>query len=422
MNQPWGSIQKAAATLQAGDTVLIRGGLYDLPNDSPWIYPTNSGTPDAYITYKAYPGESPILHGHYPTYSDSIWTGFYSRGRSYIILEGLTIEGFINGVFLKAPSHHIELRDCELRYNTGSGVCSTAAYSGDREGADYLTVEGCVIHHNGFYYDGTPYTGPCGGWGSGISLNAHNNPYRFDDNPGFHSVIRGNYIYHNYDGTGGDSDNDPDHTDGNGIIIDRGGDFPPILIENNVVFDNGGRGIHPYGSQNVWIVGNTLYCNGWDKEFLVPSTQCEIGGYATPQAPLKNIHVLNNVVYAQDGIQITYFPDIQPTELTMENNLWFGNPYRETYSPYGVNFVRSNPGFVNASLDPISTNFQLKDDSPAIDKGTDDLQSGCGLVDFNGVPRPQGTTIDLGAYEITGPIYPDGDYAVYVPVVLHGNR
>ena len=419
MDQPWGSIQKAANTLQAGDTVLIRGGTYHIPNSGPRISPANSGASGAYITFQTYPGESVTIQGNYPTVGDSVWYGFDIRGKSYIRIEGLTIRGFHAGVGVRAPSHHITVSNCILEYNSESGFSSTDKVSGTKDAGDYLSIEGNIIRWNGYYADGTPATRVYEGWGSGISINAHNNPYKFDNNPGFHTVIRGNYIYHNYDGTGGDLDNDPDHTDGNGIIIDRGGDLPPMLIENNIVFDNGGRGIHPFGSQNVWIVGNTLYNNGWDTEFLSPNTLCEIGGYAANSA-LSNIHILNNIVNARGNNQITYFPDIQPGILTMENNLWFGNPYRETYSPYGENYVRSDPQFVNASLDPISADFHLVGYSPAIDRGTDDLESGSGVTDFDGRPRPQAQGYDIGAYETAGQVYPSADYQVYVPIVMTG--
>ena len=55
---PWRTIQKAADTLQAGDTVLIRAGTY---NER--VIPQFSGTAGLPITYSAYPGESPVLDG-----------------------------------------------------------------------------------------------------------------------------------------------------------------------------------------------------------------------------------------------------------------------------------------------------------------------------------------------------------------------
>src|SRR5512136_1705058 len=51
-NQPWQTIQKAANTLVAGDTVYVRSGTY--PEQ---VIPQNSGSASNYITYAAHPGE-----------------------------------------------------------------------------------------------------------------------------------------------------------------------------------------------------------------------------------------------------------------------------------------------------------------------------------------------------------------------------
>lgn len=57
--QPWKTIQYAADTLQPGDTVFIRGGTY-----RECVQPARGGTSeDQRITYKAYPGETPIIKG-----------------------------------------------------------------------------------------------------------------------------------------------------------------------------------------------------------------------------------------------------------------------------------------------------------------------------------------------------------------------
>ncbi len=56
--QPWRTIQKAANTLVAGDTVYIREGTY-----AEVVIPSNSGLPGQYIVYAAYPGETVTMDG-----------------------------------------------------------------------------------------------------------------------------------------------------------------------------------------------------------------------------------------------------------------------------------------------------------------------------------------------------------------------
>ena len=62
---PWLTIQHAADTIVAGDTVYVKNGIYN-----EWIYigtsgahTGTSGTSDQPITYKAYPGHYPIIDG-----------------------------------------------------------------------------------------------------------------------------------------------------------------------------------------------------------------------------------------------------------------------------------------------------------------------------------------------------------------------
>ena len=55
---PWRTIQKAAETLVAGDTVYIRVGVY-----AEQVVPQNSGSAGQPITYTVYPGETAIIDG-----------------------------------------------------------------------------------------------------------------------------------------------------------------------------------------------------------------------------------------------------------------------------------------------------------------------------------------------------------------------
>jgi hypothetical protein len=52
---PWKTIQKANSRLQAGDTVYIRGGTYQVAEG---VNPANTGLPGRPITYKNYGSET----------------------------------------------------------------------------------------------------------------------------------------------------------------------------------------------------------------------------------------------------------------------------------------------------------------------------------------------------------------------------
>jgi hypothetical protein len=59
INKPWKTIQYALEQLQAGDTLFVRGGVYY----EKIVRTGNSGTEEAPITVKAYPGEKVIVQG-----------------------------------------------------------------------------------------------------------------------------------------------------------------------------------------------------------------------------------------------------------------------------------------------------------------------------------------------------------------------
>ncbi len=62
LQEPFASIQRAADVLQPGDTVLIREGVYREK-----IIPRRGGlSEEARITYRAYPGERPVIKGSEP--------------------------------------------------------------------------------------------------------------------------------------------------------------------------------------------------------------------------------------------------------------------------------------------------------------------------------------------------------------------
>ena len=88
-SQPWRTIQKAASMLTAGQTVMVRGGVY---NEK--VTPANSGIPGQYITYMAFPGETPVIDGTgiYLNLSDYRRDGLIQViGKKYLKFSGLTI-------------------------------------------------------------------------------------------------------------------------------------------------------------------------------------------------------------------------------------------------------------------------------------------------------------------------------------------
>jgi hypothetical protein len=108
---------------------------------------------------------------------------------------------------------------------------------------------------------------------------------------------------------------------------------------------------------------------------------------------------MNNTVYGNYGpgilIQNGY-------DALVFNNISYGN-FIDTIYDWGARSLISNnltadPGFVNAGAD----DFRLSSFSSAIDAGT--VVSSVPGADIDGIPRPQGAQVDIGAYEFGGTV------------------
>jgi hypothetical protein len=123
-SQPWRTIDKANRTLQAGDTVYIRQGIYE-----EIIEPFNTGTIGNKITYTNYQDEEVILRGE-PDAAPVITIGWSihssgSGGKSYIVIDGFIIRHVIPsdqmpendtvGIRIWGETtHHIEIRNNKI--------------------------------------------------------------------------------------------------------------------------------------------------------------------------------------------------------------------------------------------------------------------------------------------------------------------
>ncbi len=368
LSLPWRTVQKAADTLVAGDTVLIRAGTYA---STARITPRNSGTASAYITYKAYPGEHPVI-------VTDAGQGFFIAGTStskkgYIEINGLTVtaravpfttESCGTGIYVEY-AHHIRILNNVVKDSGGSGITFET-------GSDYALIQGNIVTGN---------TWGCSSW-RGSAINFHRIMW-YDQAAGYHNIARNNLVYHNY--------HDPkyvlNHSDGNAFTVDESnkmnasGTNPPVLIENNVAFDNAGPCLNVFYSSNTLFRDNTCYHNITDP--YIADREITITGSSAIQA-------YNNILVPLSGHDAA--SQYSSSNLSLDYNLAYGGRFLVG----GAHDILADPKFVNASIDPSTANFHLSLGSPAIDKG---LGSQSAAVDYAGVARPQGAGCDIGAYE-----------------------
>ena len=250
--QPFLTIKKAANLVNPGDTVIIRSGTYTVTSGAfpppisadPAIYINRSGSAaGGYITFKSeVPGGAKIVS-----------TGGYDViliNANYIEIDGLDVSGTVGGHCIESEnSHHTRIINGRFHDCGGAGI--GANYG------DYYHFEGNVTYNNA---NTNPFAT------SGISI--YQARAISDNAPGFHNIIRNNISYNNIEFDTGT------HTDGNGIIIDdfqntqngsTAGLYPyQTLVENNLTFYNGAKGIVVYLSDNVVVRNNTVFWNNRD--------------------------------------------------------------------------------------------------------------------------------------------------------------
>lgn len=122
VSEAWKTIQKAANTLVAGDTVFIMSGTY-----YEIVTPENSGTPDHYITYTSYPGEVVKIDGSFKWFyfrRRRINRGIFDvKGKHYINIIGLQVQNSLaGGIMCRQTTTHINIINNTVRNCLAQGI------------------------------------------------------------------------------------------------------------------------------------------------------------------------------------------------------------------------------------------------------------------------------------------------------------
>lgn len=303
--------QVAADRANPGDTVLFATGEYLATDGQGVLVVTRSGAPGKPMTFTPVPGHQPILR------SRGAWQAIKVQGASHLEFIGLTLRGMTDEITLdearresdnlknprtsgnglnitddktrKAFPMHILVRGCDIRDFPGGGINAMHC--------DWITLEKNIVARCGFW---APYAN------SNISIYQ---PVDLDGASGYKIIIRGNVSFGSYNHipfyySNKDNPTKRKVTDGNGIILDDysnsqgfgGGTGRPYggktLVANNMVFDNGGSGIHVFRSTGVDIVHNYAQNNNCHPELH----EGQIFANSS-----KNVRVLNNVLIAPTG-------------------------------------------------------------------------------------------------------------------------
>ena len=133
INQPFFTLNKAWTVISAGDTLYLRGGIYQY--DSSQFLTGKNGTSTQPIKIWAYPGEIPVITkkpNFTYTWSSGIcftgdyfhWKGIEITGFSQQeakIFVGLRVTGASNNIFEQINSHH-NGHGCVITGNSGDNL------------------------------------------------------------------------------------------------------------------------------------------------------------------------------------------------------------------------------------------------------------------------------------------------------------
>jgi hypothetical protein len=422
--KPWATANHAAKVLRAGQTVYIRGGVYELPHQ---VLPDDSGRADAWITYAAYPGEVPILDA---SAIDNTRAGLFSHDagsfnierKAYIRVIGLTVRNSHQAGFMVRDSQHVELLNntAHTTFGPGIGVWRTDGTDGRTE---HIKVLGNTVTRAntwemlplGYVRQGEPPHEAISIAGAHHFEVAYNHVHNCDKEgidvkeTSAHGRVHHNYIHHlDRQGLYVDAwfgvleDVEVDHNvvhncrgAGLAISVEGGHAAKHVRIHHNLLYNNSGTGIlfGRWGGDGlrtgIRITNNTVHRNGCGP--ANPPTQYHwiTGGLYLFSANLQDVEIVDNLfsdncafpigysdpylaeggeiagVLAAKGIVIARNLIHAPTAVTYPIRVGWPDNYADVYATEGEDALLAEPQYVA----PAEGNFHLQPGSPGQEMG-----------------------------------------------------
>lgn len=451
LSAPWRTIQHAANSAYAGDTVKVEGGTYN-----EIVRMKRSGNAKhGYITFTNYPGQTPILDGTGLNVGSSGQIGLFSLEGTfnYIIIHGFDIRNFQSsakgkvpvgidfegaGSYIEILSNHIHNIAQTLKTCDNANALAMAIYGTQAPASiNNLTVIGNEIDHN------------TTGCSENVSLDgnvqyfveANNIVHDGDniglDNIGFEGVspnpsydqARDGWVFQNtiYNITSTTNPvyqyqvgADGYYCDGcTRVIVERnlihdsdlsemasehsGHVSSYVIFRNNVIYHSlyvglsiGGYAKSVGGTDHCVLVNNSLWDDGTYGSSGLGEIQIQF--YAT------NNVIENNIAYASSTGYLLYdYTGSEPQPALLNYNLYYGSAGAagslwdwQGKSITGYSAYQSKSGqdaqsqFADPQYDNISTkpyNLDVSSTSPAVNAGTNLGSSIVGVVDYAGNPR-----------------------------------
>ncbi len=451
---PWKTVQKAADTLQPGDTVFVRRGTY-----RELVTIRVSGTAGAPITFAAFAGERPIIDATRIPVPEDDRALIYIEDRSHLVIRGFDLRNFSTakpqlqpcGIFIRGAAHHIELRD-----NRISGIRTThrdgnafgiAVYgTSTTQPVTDLIIAGNEVHH---LKTGNSESVALNGNVTGFAVT--NNRVHDNNNIGIafigfegtcpdiaqdrarDGVCRGNVVWNISSGRNpsyrGEFSADGIYCDGAArVLIERNvvstadlgvelasehlnGNCSDCILRDNVIRHCRvtGLGLGGYDAQR----GATLRCTVTNNTFYQNDTRRTGSGEVLLQHYLTDNSIRQNIFFSGAQNVFVSNPATTNSGTVFDYNCYFspraaadsgwewkqvaatGFAGWKTVSGQDTHSIFADPKFTSAR----KADFHLLPGSPAIDAGDPAFAAGSGEIDIDGATRVVGARVDLGVDE-----------------------
>ena len=457
LTSPWRTIQHAANTALAGDTVYIRSGTY---KESVTINVSGSAS-GGYITFQPYSGESPIVDGTGLTVSGE--NGLINIvNQNYIKIVGLEIRNYSTsktanvpvGVWITGTGSNIQILNNHIHHikNSASGCAANAlglaAYGNNpTTSINNLTIDGNQLDHLTLgCSESLTVDGNVQNWAITNNVIHDNNNIGIDaigfekvsSNPATDQardgVISGNTIYnitsYGNPAYGNTYSSDGIYCDGcTRVIIERNAvhntdfgveiasEWPGklssyVTVRDNLIYNNNASGltIGGYDAKR----GGTDHCNFVNNSFYNNDTKNTGAGEFQIQYYATNNAFKNNIVYAgAQNLFIYSYTSSSANPVDADYNRYFATGgaansswtwKSAAYTGFAAYQSASGKDAHSKFTDPQYLSLTTPDlhvaaGSPAVNAGVNLGSALVGKLDFAGNPRLQGTNIDIGAYE-----------------------
>jgi Right handed beta helix region len=330
--EPWATVNHAANLARPGDVILIHGGHYVLSSQ---VRVRRSGRPEAWITFKAYPGEKPILDAHLVPRNDGpLSNGAFQIERvSFVRVANLFVIDSQDAGFTVRDSSHVDLisNSTTGTYSSGIAVWST---NHDNRATECIRVLGNSVTRANIgrlIHGEAPHEAISVGGAINFEV-AYNHVYDSDkEGIDIKENSKFGLVHHNLvenvarqclylDAWYGELSDiqvfsnalHDCHSAGIVLSVEQGLSMRNIKIHDNIVFKNYGSGLvfSFWGAnnfrRNIEISRNIFYRNG----FGPPSDEQEYfwitGGIYLATGSIDNVSIVDNTLSENKGFQIGY--------------------------------------------------------------------------------------------------------------------